>query len=753
MFTSLSRVVDDRGRHGEIMTASASGAVLALLFALVLVSLQGCKADDPVVEARALIRQGRLEPAIELLREALEVQGDDSEVLYLYGRALSISGRPSLAEWSLRKAMEDPEWRVPAAMQVAYGALASHSFDESIAAANVVLEVEPDHIDALLMRANSNVESRRFAEEGLADTDRVLELDPTNVKAFRPRVLALLDLERFEEAGEELEALGVLIEEGHGDDKTDVWHCATMAVFTSDGGDLELAEEKFEVCRERFPGDPSVVTPAVEFYDRQQKFSESIAVLREALEVERSSKHRFWVGLAARLRVLGPEGGKKALEIMRAAPLEVEDSGEQARRWVELADFLKQQGGNEEALEALEQAIEVGGLTPRNSPDLYFATAELYLRVGNQERALELADSFHAETYRAMIQASVAHARGDYEEALEAYDEASRLWPTNAFARYHAARAAMALGQVDRALEEYRHSARISQSETDAPVAAAKILVARREYRSALEALGQRRGPWLEEAGLLHVEIAAASSEPSALESSLQQLATQHPESYGRGVSRAVATLLGAGDAQRARAVISRIPGALWSHPSSAPALRATIQLSTSEQEIAATQEVLSRLLEGYPANAPLQEVEAFRLFRSGASTSDVRAAIDKALELDPTYGLAWLTLAQSSAEWAVSERLEALQNAATTVPSEASPQFIRACQDVVAQEPDAISEVIQLVDRRLAEFPIEGMTALFRVRLASRVGDEAAVRKWSERARQLGYELGADELGREASE
>src|SRR5262245_64817995 len=55
--------------------------------------------------------------SIEPLRALLVLRPDDAEANFLYGRALALTEQPGLATWSLRKAMQDPQWLVPAGTQ------------------------------------------------------------------------------------------------------------------------------------------------------------------------------------------------------------------------------------------------------------------------------------------------------------------------------------------------------------------------------------------------------------------------------------------------------------------------------------------------------------------------------------------------------------------------------------------------------------------------------------------------------------
>jgi len=189
-------------------------ASIALLFVVLQGStFLGCGRGDVLEEVRANQAAGRYQETVEPLRALLAEDRDAPEVNYRYGLALTMLGQPSLAEWSLRKAMKDPEWRVPAANQLAQGALVSQNFDTALEAINIVVEAEPENIEALMMRANTLAHSKLDYVQALADADRMLELDPDFLEAYEPKVLSLIGLERFDEVGAAIEEMGERMKE------------------------------------------------------------------------------------------------------------------------------------------------------------------------------------------------------------------------------------------------------------------------------------------------------------------------------------------------------------------------------------------------------------------------------------------------------------------------------------------------------------------------------------------------------------
>jgi len=120
----------------------------------------GCSAGDPVESIRRQQKSGDHASTLEPLRELLEASPDDGELNFLYGRALAYT-TPNLAVWSLRKAMEDPEWFVAAGTQVAYLALAGGDYNEVEKITGRILERDPENQSVRMMRANAYAHSRK----------------------------------------------------------------------------------------------------------------------------------------------------------------------------------------------------------------------------------------------------------------------------------------------------------------------------------------------------------------------------------------------------------------------------------------------------------------------------------------------------------------------------------------------------------------------------------------------------------------
>ncbi|MBW2692823.1 MAG: hypothetical protein JRE57_09345, partial [Deltaproteobacteria bacterium] len=190
-------------------------------------ALAGCNEADPLEAIREQQAAGDIAGSVEPLRELLKTRPDDPEVVFLYGRALALTQQSNLAMWSLRKAMQDPEWLVPAGLQLAFLALDARDFNEVVEITGQILESEPENVSALLIRANAQAHWKKAPELALADANRVLELDPDQLEAYEPRILALLALDRLDEASESLAEAGRRLVELEATGAVLAWHCTT----------------------------------------------------------------------------------------------------------------------------------------------------------------------------------------------------------------------------------------------------------------------------------------------------------------------------------------------------------------------------------------------------------------------------------------------------------------------------------------------------------------------------------------------
>jgi tetratricopeptide (TPR) repeat protein len=622
-----------------------------LLASLLLMAFaqSACGPSDPLAEIRQQQDAGEFAATVEPLRKLLDKQPNDPEANFLYGRALSLTKGSNLAIWSLRKAMKDPEWIVPAGMQLAFMALTAGDFNEVVQITGQILEENPEDVKALLMRANAYAHWKKAPELALADAQQVLDIDENAVEAYEPLILALLDLERYDEAGEILAEAGEKVRELGTTDAVLAWHCATTSVFQEELGEVDAARENWNSCLEAYPSNMDVVTSSMAFFDSHGEPDRALAILRAALAATPGSRP-LRVSLAQRLNALGDVAGAEA--VLREGTLS-DDPQVAAAGWMDLAKLRQGRGEHVAASDAWDSALEFAQASGDPNPQLLFEHADALVLAGRFDRALEAAEKLPVAVHGHLIRARVAQERAQPALALEEFDKALRLWPDNPWARYYAALAAEELGNFGRALEDYRYSVRISPEATDARTRGAALLYAEGKPSFALQMLqtgGAGGAPPEIEGQLLYLQFQGLRNDNVAIRDQLLRLQTTHPESVGKGLAAAAEGLALRASPSVAFGMLASAPGADYSDPRYAPALRLLIEFSHQADQKAAANEALRKILEVRGDSAVFQEIHAHDLELSGASPESVRAAYAHAVELDPTNALALVGLGRLTA-------------------------------------------------------------------------------------------------------
>ncbi len=668
--------------------------------------------------------QGDFEGSVEPLRTLLAERRDDPEVMYRYGLALRVTGRPSLAEWSLREAMRDPEYLAPAGLQLAIAALRSNNRAVAIEITTQIVAEQPENLAALLLRAKAYARSPKQYEKALEDADRILELDPENLDVAEAQILALIGLRRIDEVSEAIDALGRRIDEAQLEAGIPAWHCVTAAIFADESGEAELAEERWADCLERYPATVDVVVKASAFYDSRGEFDRSIAILR-TLVAQQPSARRQRVTLAERLRQTG-EPAEAETVLREAAEAE---SGEPAALWLDLAKHYQEVADFEAAAAAVERAMELSRERGRPTPELMLEFADALLRAGEFERALQAAEEMTLDAHRAMIRARVAQQRVRPREALEYFDEAFRLWPDNPWARYYAALAAEAIGDFDRAIEEYRYSIRIEPGGTDARTRVARLHLAEGRAAEALQMLRIKRNeaPLDLDAEVLLLQLAArlGSVEPvlGLLESIAQRAA---PERVAEALTSAAEGVYENRGPAAALALLrgSQAAGLDLEQPAHAEALRALVRFAHAAGETEVAETAVQAALGAQPDAAIFHEIHGWDLELRGAPDDRIRAAYERAVALEPGSAGALAGLGRLAGERSPEQALELFDRAIAADPGRAEPRR-EAAEILVARgrSPEAEERLEDLLRRH--PFDAAGAARSVELRLARDVADE----------------------------
>jgi len=670
---------------------------------LLLASLSGCDASSDIENVRALQQSGRYEQSLELLRRGLERDPDDSELHYRNGLALTQTGRPTQAVWSLRKAMEDPEWLQRAGLLLASAGLRAHNQELGLEAVDRVLAEHPEDVDALVMRANIRIAMRSQFEGALEDAERALDLDPERRGALLARLVALLGLERGEEAAEALGEIELTADDENMDPRMVAQLCAARSVFANEKGDPDAAAESFRGCLEEFPTDSQVVDNALEFYDKAGDGERSIEVLRQLLE-EQPLALSYRSQLARRLRAAGQVS--EAEHLLLEATERHENTPVAA--WVEVAKHHAALEDYPAMAVAYERAVEVAD---DPTPELRFVTADALLLAERLDDALAAGEALPLPVHRDLIVGRVHYERREMREALERIDAALRLWPDNAAARYYAALAAERLGDFDRAIEEYRYSIRSDAAATDARYRLAMLHEAEGRYELAIAAASSRDGRVSTDPNATMIAIRAAAS-GGLLESVKPLLTSLRGEDalQARGLAAlAEGTNVRLGPAAAA-ALLVDAENLNLAHPGNAGLLRALVIYRGSTGGDGRVSAALSAALKRHPDVADIHEIHGLRLELTRAPVTETRPAFERALEIKPDHERALLGLARlEAANGRVEEAHSLLARAIEAAPESDAPLRAKAELLIDAGRPE---EAERALEELLHQDPYDGVAA-----------------------------------------
>jgi len=690
------------------------------------IATAACQPRDPLTRARWLQEQkGDFAASLEPLHDVLREHPEDPEANFRYGLALIESGQLSLAKWSLRKAMESPEWVEQAGIPLATTAIKLNGFDEAAEVASRVLAAKPDHIEALLLRADAYVRSRRHYEEALADAERAIALDPERIDAQVPKVVSLLGLGRADEAAAALEKLESSYSDGalglHGSPAL----CAARGTFAKEKGENEKATELFEKCLAQLPSDALVVREAVSFFDGIDRGDRSEEVLRRALEDDPDS-FGYRATLIDRMRAAGRQSEAEAL--LRAAT-ELENPASAAVGWSALALYSLETGRFDEAAAAFERAV---AHDPTGSAEIRFGYADALVVVGRYEEALRLADQMTVPAHRSLVRGRVALARGEPAKALEYFTEGNRLWPNNPVSRYYAAAASEQIGAFERAIEEYRYSMRIDPRATDAYLRLARLFAASGQIPSALQTLSFQPGgrPGEEEATLLELEL-RGRTERVVSRTLLARLAPARRGAAAAALARGIAVARG----PAAAIEFLRIQDDLdLRDPKHAEALSELIDALAASGKASDGLARVDAALRAHPDAAVFHALRGKALLAAGRDPSLARAAYQRALEIDSEQHRALAGLAELEAKAGATESALALYERAARADAK-DRDSIRAVAALLVQT-GRPEEADSRLTGLLRDHPYDAQAAIALAELRrARGADPAATAELARRA------------------
>lgn len=720
-----TRAIDLRPRNALDTNDRIRGRLLDrpiahfLLVALVLV-MSGCDRAPGLEEIRALQDAGRYSETLEPLRELIKSSPDDPEIHFRYGVALSRTGSARLAVWSLRKAAETESWKIEANLELSRAAAQSENWQEAIEAANRVIEIEPDHAVAHLLRGESYLGDAKDPDRALEDFEFVLDLNPLSVPAMISKASALLLADRPDEAKEVLDQLENEADELTIDESSRAQICGAQAVLLQERGELEPAERRFDDCLEKFPAFASVISPAVAFFDSRGQADRATTIVEKALELAPGDQSYRRL-LSERMTARGDHARAKALleEATR-----VDDPAMRSEAWTDLTNYHLAREELPEAIAAFEEALALSDDPP---PISILSYADMLARAGRHEDALRESKKLDNDAYRGLIEARVELDRGHPEAALARLDQVFPVWPNNPGARYYAARAAEQLGDFGRAVEEYRQSIRSGPEQTEASLRLAKLYLNAGAGEFAWNAIGQyvMDHPSDPEGLRVLIRCVANDDDPNlrAIHAHFRGTAA-----WAAAVATRAATRAELKGPEAGLAEIAAARDVDLSKLVNAEVLRQKVLLLIAAKRSDEARQVVEAALTSHPAEASLLEIRAELLERTNAKPEDVRAAYEAALAKDPNSWLALEGLGRVHEQAGDSKRALELYDRATRAFPE-SPTAARRAAELVERQGSKAEAATRLLDL-LKEHPWDSgaALALARLRLADGVSDDSTL-------------------------
>lgn len=435
-----------------------------------------------VEDVRRIQAAGDYASSIEPLRAMLVERPESSELQYLLGVALRRTGSPSLAIWPLRKAIEDPEWFWPAALELVQSAAASENVALAIRITTDMIERDDTRFEAWLLRAEAHIAGRKDYEAALADVETALELRPDSYAVRITQASTLLMLERPDEAEAVIELLEPLAETAGLGNAERAKLCVVKASLLDERGRIDDAKVRLDSCLDRFSDDSLVVDSAVGMLEKWGEWARAQEILSEAIEREPGNLP-YRLALAQRLQIAGKES--EAEKLLREFAEGEGPRNQRREAWIALGDYFLLMERYAKAAGAVGHALELG---PEPADAEILTYADLLAMAGEHDEARKAAVRLERPEYRDLIEARILLREEQPGLALEHLDRVLKIWPDNAVARYYAARAAEQTGDVRRAIAEYRDSIRADAGMTDAGLRLARIHLARRELQPAMSA-------------------------------------------------------------------------------------------------------------------------------------------------------------------------------------------------------------------------------------------------------------------------
>ncbi len=599
----------------------------------VLLLLSACQQSQEALydEAQALIAEGKPEDGLTVLREAAALDPDDGEIQFAIGMTLLRLGRTSEALFPLSKAVETEEYGVQAGVVMASTLAEGRNFEESIAAADRVLERSPEDVAALAIRANAAIGLHQ-GELALDSVDRLLAIEPGSVPYRHLKASALGEAQRLDDAEALfLELMEIETEEDPGGPAR---ACGSLAKMLIDHKETDRAVERLKLCEEKYVTQPNVALALVSLYDEMGQKDEAIELLQRTSEKKPDDPN---VVNALGHRLLAADRFDEA-EALASEGLE---KGTNPARWAALSSVRKAAGNADGALEAIEEAIT---LSDPPDQEYLFSRADLLISLGRVDEAQGVREQLTETLYRDTIDGRLAQEAGDNARALEIYSDVLAHWPQNVGVRVLAALAALEEGDREQAKSQLLEATRQAPTESDAAIWLARLHFAEGDYAQAAYFATRQiaeRGPTHPDAYLLAARAFRRLGKPERVKGSLGAMALARDglfaaESIAEVIRFTSATEGPDGALGRLDEMVEKA-GLDYASPETEPALIQRFQLLADAGQLDEATRRGEALIAAHPERPTLHML----LGRIGLLKGDAETAgqaFERALELDPEH-------------------------------------------------------------------------------------------------------------------
>jgi tetratricopeptide (TPR) repeat protein len=642
---------------------------LAAALALLLAACSGDDFEQRLGEVRALQDEGRAGETLEQLTELSRSHGDDPELNYRLGLAMIAAGRTTEAVFPLHKAADTSEFAVPAGILLASTLAKTDNHAEALRAADKVLEREPDHEAALLLRATSAVQLHDGAA-ALDAADRLVAKAPDNVGFAFVRAAALAEAGRLDDA----ETVYRELLDAQTEPQAVQRACTTFARFLFEKRkDADRAVASMKECIEDHPEEVQLVAAVGGLLVEFERRDELLPMLESALERQPESR-ALREGVIAELIANNRVADAKELSEKWAG------DADDARGWGQVATMRRRTGDLAGALEAVEKAVALSEGKPE--PDLLFFRAELLLELGRVEEAEQQAAAIPPGLPRTILDARLAQERGDHRRALELYGDVSVQWPQNHAVRALAARAAYQLGDTERAKSDLLEATRQAPKDTDAALWIAQIYFSEGNFRQCLAFTGrhiQERGVLDPAAHLLSAEALAATNRVDGALKVLGDLAALQDGRFRGPAWGAAARIRARTDPAQALAELEREIKQAGADPAALGLVETLVDLELRSGRAKEASRRVEALLAKQPDSAYLHAMRG-RVALAEGRREDAAQAFERALALraDESLALAGLALLQRE-QGDVAQAIETMKQARAAAPQNADYAYMVA--------------------------------------------------------------------------